>query len=64
MLFQKERSMPGKSDDDTDEDYDVKPYRVGQWVSNKTDKQCIYFEVYTFMCQLISTGINYSVYYM
>ena len=30
MLFQKERSMPGKSDDDTDKDYDVKTYRVRQ----------------------------------
>jgi len=51
--------MPGKSDDDTDEDYDVKTYRVRQWVSNKTDKQCIYLEVYTFMCQLTSIGIYY-----
>jgi len=51
--------MPGKSDDDTDEDYDVKTYRVRQFVSNKTEKQCIYLEVYTFMCQLTSIGIYY-----
>lgn len=51
--------MPGKSDDDTDKDYDVKTYRVRQWLSNKTDKLCIYLEVDTFTCQLTSTGINY-----
>jgi len=27
--------------------------------SNKTEKQCIYLEVYTFMCQLTSIGIYY-----
>lgn len=30
MQFQKEWSMPGKAYDNTDEDYDVKTYRVRQ----------------------------------
>lgn len=49
LLYQKEQSMPTKSDHSTHEDNDAKTQRVCRRVSNETVKLSIHFELYTFM---------------